>query len=395
MSRENFWVEEKSTLGNELIVLLRPGLKAKVILDLLKRHGAKNISFLPLISGVVCTGLLENMLKSLKAQKEVLHIEENIKVELYPVVKIKHPWVESIFKTKGGQQIIPWGTARIGANKAWSVSQGKTVNVAVLDTGIYAKHPDLQANVKGGVNIINSKRSYYDDNGHGTHLAGTIGAVDNAAGIIGVAPQVNLFAVKVLDENGRGSIKDIVAGLGWCVQNKMQVVNMSFGSDRPSAALHQAVKAAAGAGIVLVAAAGNDGSKNSVDYPAVYPETIAVGGINEKNQLFIFSSQGPEIDLVAPAIRVLSTARGGGYEKMSGTSMAAAHVSSVAALLIAYNPEKDSTGIFKSLKATAENIKGLKPSQQGAGLVRADHALHKRHEQFDLSLALEVNQIVS
>jgi subtilisin len=395
MSRKNFWMEEKSTLENELIVLLKPGLKAKVVLDLLKKHGAKNISFLPLISGVVCTGSLEKMLKSLKVQKEVLHIEENIRVKLYPVIKIKHPWGESIFKTKGGQQIIPWGTSRIGANKAWSASQGKTVNVAVLDTGIYAKHPDLRVNVKGGVNIINSKRSFYDDNGHGTHLAGTIGAVDNGVGIIGVAPQVNLFAVKVLDKNGRGSVTDIVKGLGWCVQNKMQVVNMSFGSDHPSAALHQAVKAASGAGIVLVAAAGNDGSKNSVDYPAAYPETIAIGGINERNQLFIFSSQGPEIDLVAPATRVLSTARGGEYEKMSGTSMATAHVTGVAALLIAHNPEKDSTRVFKRLKATAENLKGLKPSQQGAGLVRADYALHERHEQFDLSLASEVNQNVS
>ena len=395
MFRKIFWMEEKSTLGNELIVLLRPGLKTRVVLDLLKRHGAKNIFFLPLISGVVCTGLGEKVLAFLKTHKEVLHIEENIKVKLYPVVKIKHPWGESIFKTKGRQQIIPWGTARIGANKAWPASQGKTVNVAVLDTGIYAKHPDLQANVKGGVNIINSKRPFYDDNGHGTHLAGTIGAVDNGAGIIGVAPQVNLFAVKVLDENGRGSIADIVRGLDWCVQNKMQVVNMSFGSNRPSAALHQAIKAAAGAGIVLVAAAGNDGSKNSVDYPAVYPETIAIGGINERNQLFIFSSQGPEIDLVAPATRVLSTARGGGYEKMSGTSMAAAHVTGVAALLIAHNREKDSTGIFKSLKTTAENIKGLKSSQQGAGLVRADYALYRRQEQLNLSIASEVSQNVS
>ncbi|HBQ29445.1 MAG TPA: peptidase S8 [Desulfotomaculum sp.] len=395
MFRKIFWMEEKSTLGNELIVLLRPGLKTRVVLDLLKRHGAKNIFFLPLISGVVCTGLGEKVLAFLKTHKEVLHIEENIKVKLYPVVKIKHPWGESIFKTKGRQQIIPWGTARIGANKAWPASQGKTVNVAVLDTGIYAKHPDLQANVKGGVNIINSKRPFYDDNGHGTHLAGTIGAVDNGAGIIGVAPQVNLFAVKVLDENGRGSIADIVRGLDWCVQNKMQVVNMSFGSNRPSAALHQAIKAAAGAGIVLVAAAGNDGSKNSVDYPAVYPETIAIGGINERNQLFIFSSQGPEIDLVAPATRVLSTARGGGYEKMSGTSMAATHVTGVAALLIAHNREKDSTGIFKSLKTTAENIKGLKSSQQGAGLVRADYALYRRQEQLNLSIASEVSQNVS
>jgi subtilisin len=395
MSRKNFWLKEKSTLENELIVLLKPGLKAKIVLDLLERHGAKDISFLPLINGVVCSGLLEKRLEALKAQKEVLHIEENIKVKLYPVVRIKHPWSESIFKTKGGQQIIPWGTARIGANKAWSVSQGKTVNVAVLDTGIYAKHPDLKADVKGGVNIINSKRPFYDDNGHGTHLAGTIGAVDNGAGIIGVAPQVNLFAVKVLDENGRGSIKDIVAGLDWCVQNKMQVVNMSFGSDRPSAALHKAVKAAAGAGIVVVAAAGNDGSKNSVDYPAVYPETIAVGGINERDQLFVFSSQGPEIDLVAPATHVLSTARGGGYEKMSGTSMATAHVSGAAALLIAHNPEKGSAGVIKNLKATAENIKGLKSTQQGAGLVRADLALQGRHEQPDLPLAPEVNENVS
>ena len=127
-------------------------------------------------------------------------------------------------------QILPWGISRINADRAWKTSVGLGVKVAVIDTGIDLSHPDLIANIKGGFNTIDHKASFTDDNGHGTHVAGTIAAANNDIGVIGVAPEANLYAVKVLDKTGTGRISDVIEGIQWSVDNHMQVVNMSFGT---------------------------------------------------------------------------------------------------------------------------------------------------------------------
>lgn len=139
-------------------------------------------------------------------------------------------------------QILPWGISRINADLAWKVSVGSGVKVAVIDTGIDLFHPDLAPNIKGGFNTINHKASFTDDNGHGTHVAGTIAAADNDIGVIGVAPKADLYAVKVLDKTGTGRISDVIEGIQWSVDNHMQVVNMSFGTTSYSRALDNAVK---------------------------------------------------------------------------------------------------------------------------------------------------------
>lgn len=234
---------------------------------------------------------------------------------------------------------VVWG----GFPKATSVIPGKGgvgVKVAVIDTGIDCSHPDLAGNCFFGAKYVSGGNS--DDHGHGTHVAGIIGARDNEFGVVGVAPEAMLYAVKVLDKNGSGSLSSVANGIVWAVKNNMQVINMSLGGSSGSQALHDAVKAAWDAGILVVAAAGNSGCCDRVLYPAKYPESIAVAAVDEGDMRASFSSTGPEVTVAAPGVKILSTVPTGscalcdhsGYRALSGTSMAAPHVTGAAALLL-------------------------------------------------------------
>jgi len=258
-------------------------------------------------------------------------------------------------------QTLPWGVDRIDAECVWTTATGVDVKVAVLDTGIDYTHPDLADNCKGGINIINSRKDYMDDNGHGTHVAGIIAAEDNSIGVVGVAPDASLYAVKALDRNGSGWLSDIIAGLDWCVNNQIDVVNMSLGTNSDVQALHDECDAVAAAGLFLVAAAGND--SGAVDYPAAYTSVIAVSATDSSDHLAYFSSRGIEIEVAAPGVSIFSTYMGGGYATLSGTSMAAPHVTGTLAL----NPSAD-------LCKTAETLQNLTTEEQGCGLVDAQNA---------------------
>lgn len=263
---------------------------------------------------------------------------------------------------------IPWGVRRVGAHNAWSFTTGKGVDVAVLDTGIDYTHPDLAPVYKGGYNAIDESKPPLDDHGHGTHVAGTIGAVKDLKGVVGVAPEVNLYAVKALDSNGSGKYSWVVAGIEWAVKNNMKVINMSLGSRYSSDALKEAVRKAYEAGVVIVCAAGNDGG--AVNYPAAYPQTIAVSASNSSDKIAYFSSRGKEIDFIAPGVSIYSTYKGGGYKTLSGTSMAAPHVSGLAALAIALGISAPAE-VFEALKNAATKLPGLKDTEQGYGMIDA------------------------
>ncbi|MCX7043867.1 MAG: S8 family peptidase [Candidatus Sumerlaeota bacterium] len=236
------------------------------------------------------------------------------------------------------QQQLPWGVNRIDAEFAWDAGvKGAGINVAVLDTGIEYTHPDLAANCKGGINIINPKRSYADDNGHGTHVAGIIAARNNSLGVVGVAPEANLYAVKVLNAAGSGYISDIIKGLDWCINNKINnihieihIINMSLGTSSNVQSFSDACDRAQAASIILVAAAGNSGG--AVEYPGAYDSVIAVAATGADDQCPSWSCHGPEIALAAPGVNCLSTYKGGTYKYLSGTSMASPHVAGVFAL---------------------------------------------------------------
>jgi subtilisin family serine protease len=256
---------------------------------------------------------------------KVLRIDPDVEVYALENVRIKGAKPQP-------SQTLTWNIDRVDAEISWGISTGDPVKVGVIDTGIDLKHPDLQANIKGGYNAINPLKSPNDDNGHGTHVAGIIAALNNTIGVIGVGPNIDLYAIKVLNANGSGYLSDVIEGLDWAVANGMQVVNMSLGTSQDVQSFHDAIVSAYNAGVTIVAAAGNSGG--TVSYPAAYPEVIAVSATDQNNQIASFSSRGPEVDLAAPGVNIYSTYKGQSYATLSGTSMAAPHVTGAAALII-------------------------------------------------------------
>lgn len=255
---------------------------------------------------------------------------------------------------------------------------GEGVKVALLDSGLDPAHPDLRANYKGGYDFVNNDPEPWDDNGHGTEVAGILAAAEDGFGIVGVAPKAELYAVKVLGGNAHGMISDVVKGLEWAIAHGMQVVNMSLGTPEDSRALREAVSAAWAAGLVLVAPAGNEAS--SVLYPAAYPEVIAVSATTATDRLAPFSNFGPEVDLAAPGEEIPTTFPGGRYRLANGTSFAAPHVAGAAALLIS-SGIRDNREVRARLEETAEDL-GLPRAEQGFGLVDAARAVFGRGREF-------------
>jgi subtilisin family serine protease len=238
---------------------------------------------------------------------------------------------------------IPWGVQKINSEYVWETckSKGKEIKIGIIDTGIDKNHPDLKDNVKGGYNFLelDDTDDILDDNGHGTHVAGVIAALANQTGIIGVSPEASLYGVKCMDSEGIGEDYNIVKGINWCVENKMDIINMSFGDVETSKAEKDALDNAIENGVVLVAAAGNSGvGKDTIDYPAKHDDVIAVGATNKKDKRASFSSMGPKLEVMAPGEDILSTTPGS-YFAYSGTSMACPHVVGEIALLMSYNSE--------------------------------------------------------
>ena len=265
---------------------------------------------------------------------------------------------------------IPWGVARVGAPEAWPRTQGAGASVAVIDTGIDATHPDLAGQVAGGVNILDPQHpdNWKDDEGHGTHVSGTIAAKGGPGGLAGVAPRAKLYAVKVLDKDGNGSYSDVIAGIEWAMNHGIKIANMSLGAEEDSEPLHRAVQAALAQGMIIVAAAGNN--SGAVGYPGAYPETIAVAASDSADKAAAFSSRGPQVAFIAPGVDIESTKLGGGYTKMSGTSMASPHVSGLAALAYAEGATTPAE-LRAALESAARPITGLAPDVEGRGMVLA------------------------
>jgi aqualysin 1 len=245
-------------------------------------------------------------------------------------------------------QTLPWGIDRIDAEGHASVSN---VRAYVIDTGIDTGHADL--NVIQHVNFAGGKNT--DCHGHGTHVAGTIAAIDNAIDVVGAAPGAPLVGVKVLRCNGSGTTSGVIAGVDWVTGNAVRpaIANMSLGGGA-STALDNAVRNSANSGVFYSIAAGNSGA-NACNYsPAragTHDGVMTTAATDSANREASWSNFGSCVDIWAPGVSILSTRRGGGTTTMSGTSMAAPHVGGVGALYLSSNTSAGAASVEGALKA--------------------------------------------
>ena len=340
--------------------------------DLRDRHGLAKIRvYLHALKGFLAV-IPPAKLKEIAADPRVAFLSQD---------RVFHTMVQN---RSTGIDRINAGISTSAGRTGLRADTGQPVDVAVIDTGIDLTHPDLAANIGGSVNFVNPAKNGNDDNGHGSHVAGIIGAVNNEIGVVGVVPNVRLWAVKVLNADGLGLFSTIIAGIDWVTASRttpgrepIEVANLSlggFGFDDGHCglsngdALHRAICRSVGAGVTYVVAAGNNGRDAFFTTPAAYREVIAVsalvdtdgrpGGLGpatpfgNDDTLARFSNFGLVVDLIAPGVDIFSTYMNGGYATLSGTSMAAPHATGAAALFIAAHPGASPAAVRNGLIQT-------------------------------------------
>lgn len=281
-------------------------------------------------------------------------------------------------------QSTPTGIVRARADASTTASidgvdQRVDVDVAVVDTGVDLDHPDLNVYSPGAVNCVRGGKSADDGNGHGTHVAGTIGAIDDGNGVVGMAPGARIWPVRVLDNRGSGTFSGIVCGIDFVTAHadEIEVANMSLGGggaddgncgNTNNDAMHRAICNSVAAGVTYVVAAGNSSDDSANHVPAAYDEVITVsaladfdglpGGLgsatcraDEDDTLANFSNYGADVDLIAPGVCIESTWMRGGYDTISGTSMASPHVAGGAALYLANNAGASPSQVQSALQS--------------------------------------------
>lgn len=247
-----------------------------------------------------------------------------------------------------------WDLERVSASDAWTITKGSSgIKVAVLDTGIQDDHPDLLGKVIAAKNFSNSP-STADSLGHGTHVAGIVGAVtDNDEGVASIGYATSLMNVKVLNDSGFGTYSALADGIVWAAKNDAQVINMSLGGAASSKTLERAVKWADRRGVILVAAAGNGGS--DVPYfPAALEAVIAVASTDYGDELSPYSNRGGWVAVAAPGGPIWSATNDSGYGYKAGTSMAAPHVSGLVALVLSRFPDVQTA--IQCVLTTADDV---------------------------------------
>jgi len=266
----------------------------------------RDIRELPGIHGFAAN-LTDAEIASLKASGDVVLIEPDYE---------RHKFVDTV---TAGQQTTPYGVGDVDAAPVWPVTRGKSlgngpaIHVAIIDTGINYNSTELAAAFKGGSNFVARTSDPIDDNGHGTHVAGTIAAANDGAGVVGIASDVDLYSLKVLDACGNGRTSDIISAVDWVVQKKKEIggnwiINLSLGSDDPSVSEQAQFQTAADAGILVFAASGNSfQGDDGLAYPAGYSTVVSVGAVDSTNTVASFSQRGADLKVVGPGVSVLST----------------------------------------------------------------------------------------
>ncbi len=346
------------------------------IQDIAGRYNALVLSsYHTAIKGFAAT-IPSQKIDAIKADSRVAFLSEDKEVKIFGRIEKEGVVVAT-------SQTISTGIARSRATS--TTNKGASVVVAVIDTGVDLTHPDLAGNIlNGGVSCIKGANTASDDNGHGSHVAGTIAGINNSIGVIGVAPSAKLIPVKVLDRNGSGTWSSVICGIDWVTANAsrygIKVANMSLGGSGSSDnncgntnndALHKAICRAKNAGVIFVVAAGNENANTAISVPASYDDTvITVSALADSNGLAggtgpatsygaddtfaSFSNYGTAVDIGAPGVNIYSTYKSGGFATMSGTSMASPHVAGAAAVYLSKYATSTWTQVRDGLKSLGE-----------------------------------------
>ncbi len=368
----------------------------KKLITFLENEKSKNkvnkIKSIKIINAVAAK-VTPEVLTSLVGRSDVSNIELD-KVVSIKGSELSFKKIESSATQLNAASINAWGVDKIDAPAVWKQGiTGKGITVAVVDTGIDATHSDLDdlddnpstndPKVVDWIDYINSKSSAYDDNGHGTHVSGTISGT-GANGIqTGVAPGTKLIVAKVFDSEGDGYLSDCILGFEWAVNNDANIISFSGGSSEHDSLFTTAINKVVAAGVVPVIAGGNDGEDGSstITCPGDELNSLTVGATDSSDVIADFSGRGPvnlngqtyiKPDVSAPGVSVPSTYPGGGYAYGTGTSMATPHVSGTAALILQKNPNMKPAEVKEALKSTAVDLGSSgKDNDYGSGRIDA------------------------
>jgi thermitase len=273
------------------------------------------------------------------------------------------------------------------AIEGWDYTRGSVeIIIAVLDSGIAATHPEFDNRILPGYDVVNRDNDPTDDHGHGTHAAGIIAAgIDNHVGMVGICPGCTILPVKVLNENNAGTWSGVAEGILYATDQGARVINLSLGASVSSKTLENAVNYAIAHDVLIVAAAGNMGVERKF-YPAALEGVMAVSATDATDQRWVLSNIGDYIDVAAPGHAVYSTFNDlnnyyGGYNYMSGTSMAAPHVAGLAGLLLSQKPDRSAEDLYQIITTTADKLNQVNcDSYIGFGRINIARALAADHD---------------
>ena len=332
---------------------------------------------------IVVASMTAREAKRLEKDKNILLVEEDITLEGSDYeeagecdldIETQHALKLQIKEARANQEGVnpedQWNVDMIGASDGEYSEASDTVRVAVIDSGVLAS---ADIDVKERVNFVGDEAEvlFEDISGHGTSVAGVIAAKDDGQGITGVNPNTELYSLRVLDNQKKAPLSRIVNSIYWCIDHNIDIINMSFGTTVRSEILENAIKDADRSGILMIAAAGNNGETSDiVEYPAAFDEVVAVGGITPGGAVSDISSIGDEVELLAPGESVPANDFFGDIIKADGTSVAAPHVTGVASVLLAKDNTKSPRFIRELMKVSSKSI-----DDNDYGVVDLDYAL--------------------
>ena len=360
-------------VAGELLVAYAPGTSEEAEGTVVRRSGARTLEDLPgevrLVSFPSIRREASEAARERVLARELRDLGHKAGVEAADYNFLREPSFMPDDLRLGNQ----WGLTRARFPGAWNDAKGGGAKVAIVDSGVYVKHPDI-GRIIAQRDFVEGDAVADDDNGHGTHVTGIAGALTgNGKGVAGGCFECGLLIAKVMGARGFTTDSRIVEGIDWSVNQGADVVNLSLGGPGDSSVLRTAVNRAYGRGAVVVAAAGNEGTRVP-RYPAAYSRAIAVSATSADGRLARFSSRGGWVDLAAPGTNILSTSKSGGYDKWSGTSMSAPFVSGLAGLLASQGMSADS--IRQRMQESAKDLgpAGYDPLY-GHGRINADNAV--------------------